>query len=66
MRLTSLLGNTASLALFTLSVSVNAVCPLGLDVVRLYLFSRDVKLLLSSSSEEDASANNEKQKAMQC
>ena len=57
---TSLLGNIASLPLFTLSVRVNAVCPFGLDFARLYLFSSDVKLLLSSSSEEEASAYEEK------
>ena len=57
--LTSLTGKTASLALLTLSESVKDVWPLGLDVVRLYLLSKDVKLLLPSS-EEDASMNKEK------
>jgi len=41
-----------------LSASVKDVWPLGLDVVRLYLLSSDVKLLLPSS-DEDASMNKE-------
>ena len=49
---TSLTGKTASLALLTLSVRVKVVWPFGFEVVRLYLLSKDVKLLLPSSDED--------------
>ena len=52
--ITSLTGKTASLALLTLRESVKGVCPLGIELLRLYLFSSDVILLLPSS-DEDAS-----------
>ena len=47
-----------------MSASVKDVWPLGLDVVRLYLLSNDVKLLLPSS-DEDASINKEKRNELQ-
>ena len=52
--ITSLTGKTASLALLTLRESEKGVCPLGIELLRLYLFSSDVILLLPSS-DEDAS-----------
>ena len=50
--ITSLTGKTASLALLTLRESVIGVCPLGIELLRLYLFSSDVILLLPSSDED--------------
>ena len=50
--ITSLTGKTASLALLTLRERVKGVCPLGIELLRLYLFSSDVILLLPSSDED--------------